>query len=691
MTDSSDLVRIDRQGDVAVIRMANPPLNMLSVPLRVALMTALDHVARDGDLRAVVLAGQGGHFCAGLDLRELAAPLVAPTPGDLALRIEGLGKPVVAALSGAATGAGLELALAATARVAQAGAQIALGDLSLGLTPGAGGSQRLPRLVGAGAALDLMLSSRQLPAATLPGLFDALDVPDALPVALALAASLTEAPRAPTRDRTDGFADPAAFQAEIAKRREDVAPSPIPATRDIVAAVEAALLLPFEAGLALEDQVFEDARHSAQSRALVHVTRAERRAANMPEARPGAARPIDRVGIVGGGPTACAIARLCLAAGLPVVQFERTDEALTLARQRIADMDARAPDALARWQGSASLGDLGQAGLIIEAVAEVPRTKAQVFAALSAVAGPDTILATQSGLLPIDPIADSSTVPDRVLGLHFHAPIGPGRLVEVIPATQTDGWAVASVVQLVRGRLGRVALRAGTGGGTLGERIIAAARDAGLSMLAQGVPIERIDRVLAQWGLPQGIFRQIDMLGLQVVLTRGRLMARDAGFASLHLDALDLLVAAGHTGRADGQGFYRWDAQGHAQVDDGLAGLLFDTVPVPLALSEDEIRLRVIAAMANTGARMLRTDMALRPSDIDVACVLGIQFPRWRGGPMKSADLAGLFEVQRALTRLSREDPSLFTPDPAFAALVRNGETFDALNKVGKHRRGLPG
>lgn len=691
MSDSSDFVRIDRQGEVAVVSLTNPPVNMLSMPLRVALMRALDRVAQDEELRAVVLTGQGAHFCGGLDLRELSAPLAAPTPGDLANRIEGLGKPVVAALCGAATGAGLELALAATARVAQAGTQIALGDLSLGLTPGAGGSQRLPRLVGAGAALDLLLSARQLPAATVPALFDALDVPDAVAAAVTLARDLADARRLPTRDLTDGFDDPAAYQAEIAKRREDVAANPVPASRDVVAAVEAALLLPFEAGLALEEQVFEDARQSEQSRALIHIQRAERRAANIPEARPGAARPIDRVGIVGGGPTACAIARLFLGAGLPVVQFERTDEALDAARQRIADMDARAPDALTRWQGSKSLADLGQAGLIIEAVAEVPRTKAQVFAALSAVAGPGTILASQSGLLPIDPMAQASTVPARVLGLHFHAPIGPARLVEVIPGHQTEGWAVASVAHLVRGRLGRVALRAGTGGGTLGERILAAGRDAGLAMLAQGVPIERIDRVMAQWGLPQGIFRQIDMIGTQVVLTRGRLMARDADFAALHLEALDRLVTAGRMGRAEGVGFYRWDAQGRLQVDDGLMELLFDTLPPPLALSEDEIRLRVIAAMANAGARMLRADVALRPSDIDLGCVLGVHFPRWRGGPMKAADLAGLFEVQRALTRLMPEDAALYTPDPGFAALVRNGETFDALNKVGKHRRRIPG
>ena len=459
----------------------------------------------------------------------------------------------------------------------------------------------------------------------------------------------------------------------------------------MVAAVEAALLLPFEAGLALEEQVFGDAVVSSQSRALRHVTRAERRAVNMPETQPGAARRVEMVGVVGGGPTACGIASVCLAAGLPVIQFERTDDALAKTRERMTRGSDGAPVNLAGWQGTTSLGDLSQADLIVEAVADLLHTKEQVFAALSEVASEDAILATQSGLLPIDPIAAAAARPDHVLGLHFHAPVGASRLIEVIPGKQTDPKAVATVAALVRGKLGRIAVRAGTGGGTLPERINAAARDAGLSMLGMGVPIERIDRVMAEWGVPQGIFRQIDMIGCDIVLTRGRLLARAAGFPTAHLDALARLVEAGRKGRASGQGFYIWDGAGHAHADDMLAEMLFGAGADRLAMSEDEIRLRVISAMANEGARMLRAGFALRPSDIDVACVLGTQFPRWRGGPMKAADQLGLFDVQRALTRFAVDWPELYSPDPAFAALVKNGEDFDALNKVGKNRRPIPG
>ncbi|SDN37967.1 3-hydroxyacyl-CoA dehydrogenase [Lutimaribacter pacificus] len=690
LAQAGDMVRIARQGDIAILSLDNPPANLLGAPLRAALMAALDAVAGDDGLRGAVLTGAGGNFSNGLDLRELEAPLAAPEPRDLANRIEMLGKPVVAALTGRASGAGLELALAATARVAHPATRIMLGDLGLGLPPGAGGTQRLPRIVGAGPALDLVLTARPVPASALPALFDDTDAADPLAAAVALARDLADAPRPPTSERREGFADPAAYQAEIARRRDEAATSPLPAVRDVVAAVEAALLLPFEAGLALEAQVFADALASSRSRAQRHVVRAELRAANMPETRPRAARHIGRVGIVGGGPTACGIARVCLAAGLPVIQFERDDAALAKAQKRLQE-PAPGVTGLDGWQGTTALPDLAGADLIVEAVADLLRTKEQVFAALSDIAGDETILATQSGLLPIDPIAAATARPEQVLGLHFHAPVGPARLVEVIPGSRTDPQAVASVAALVRGTLGRIAVRSGTGGGTLPERITAAARDAGIAMLVPGVPIGRIDGVMAQWGLPQGIFRQIDMIGCDVVLARGRLLARGTGFPTAHLDALARLVEAGRTGRAAGLGFYRWDEKGHAHTDDALGEVLFGGGFDRMSMPGDEIRLRVIAAMANEGARMLRADMALRPSDIDVACVLGTQFPRWRGGPMKAADLTGLFEIQRALKRLAVDWPELYGADPGFAALVRNGESFDALNGVGKDRRSIPG
>lgn len=690
-------VRIDRRDRVAVVWLSNPPMNLLDARLRTDLAVALEHLSSDDDVDSVVLAGSGGHFCGGLDLRELDAPLAAPQPRALANQVEALGKPVVAALSGTVAGAGLELALAATARVARADAQLGLSDLVMGLTPCAGATQRLPRLLGAKAALDLMLSAQAgfAAAGARRALCDALETGDPVAAAVSLAASLADAPRPMTRERDDGLTDPAAYQAAVVERRALVAEGPHPAARDIVACVEAALLLPFEAGLAMEEAVFDDAVASSESRALRHMAFAERRAINMPETKPGAARPLRRIGLVGGGATAAGIAARFLGAGLEVVQFDRSEAAVAAARSRVeaqADAGGRQGDVLARWQGTDALGDLAGCDLILEAVAEVPQTKTQVFAALGAVAGPQTILATQSGLLEIAPMATAAgAAAGRVCGFHLHPPFAQGRLAEVIPGPGTEAWVVASLAELARGTLGRIPVRSGTGGGGLGEWIMAAARDAGIAMLAEGVPLERIDRVVAEWGMAPGLFRQIDMVGCDVVLARGRLLARGGNFPKAHLAALERLVAQGRTGRTAGKGFYAWEGEAQARVEDGVFAHLFGGATPPVQrLPEAEIRLRIIAAMANEGARMLRAGMVLRPSDIDVALVLGHRFPRWRGGPMKAADLVGLFEVLRALKRLAPAWPELYEPEPGIAALIRNGENFEALNGVGRNRRSLP-
>lgn len=693
-------VRADLRDGIAVLTLDNPPVNLLDARLRSDLMAALDAMAAEPQVRAVVLTGAGSVFSTGLDMRELDAPMWLPRAGDLALRIETLGKPVVAAIHGQAAGAGLELALAATARVVRADALLSLPDMAMGLPPGAGGTQRLPRLIGAAATLEMILSGRTGVAmlGVRRALCDLVITGAPLEAAVALAQDLVAAPRPMTQDRRDGFADPAGFAAEIAQRRAEVDALPIPAARDALACVEAAMLLPFDAGLAMEAAVFADAMAGSQSRALRHIALAERRSHNMPETRPRAARAIGRVGVVGGGASAAGLAAGLLDAGLPVVQFERSREAVAAIRGRVSEQPVATgtrgagETRMAQWSGTSDLTDLAGCDLIVEAVAEVPRTKAQVFAALARIAGPDTILASQSGLLSITAMAEAAG--DRaaqVCGMHLHAPFAGGRLAEVIPGPQTAPWVVASLAALAQTVLGRVVLRAGTGGGALGERVLAAARDAALAMLAEGVPPERIDRVMAEWGLPAGVFRQIDSLGLAVVLARGRLLARDPGFPAAHLDALARLVAAGRDGRAAGQGIYLWPEGGRARSDDSLFAALFEAAPPePVRLDESEICLRLIAAMANEGTRMLRAGLALRPADIDLAMVLGQGFPRWRGGPMQAADDLGLFEVLRALKRLAPAWPALYAPEPGIAALVKNGARFASLNGVGRARRGLP-
>lgn len=669
------------------------------------LAQSLTEAAASAAVAAVVLTGDAPGFCTGPDPAALTAddlPLIDALRA-LALQIETLGKPVVAALSGRVEGAGLELALAATARVADRATRVGLRDLRLGLPPALGATQRLPPLIGAAPALEMMLTARPFAAGdeALAPLWHRLTEGDPLPEARALAARLGASPAtgpdtdASPRGTGAGLGDPLAYQAEIARQRAAVASHPLPAARAIVTAVEAALLVPHEAALDIEAVHFRDAFDSAESAALRHLARAERRASLHPDLAGQTPRRFGHIAVVGGGATAAGVVARCLDAGLEVTQFERGTEALDAARARVAAQPTARPTArpaghgataggrMARWHGTTALADLHRADLIIEAVAEVPETKRRVFAALAEVAGPETILVTQSGLLSIAPMATAAgALGGRVAGLHLHGPIAQARLAEVIAGPQSSALTRASLAAFARRDLGLVALHTGTGGGALAETVLAAARDAGLAMLAEGVPLLRIDEAMTGWGLKTGLFLQMDMTGLDPLRARGRLLARQSGAGFAHLDALDRLADAGRSGRAAGQGFYRWSADGRAESpSDDLFALLFETPPPePLPLRADLVRMRVIAAMANAAARAVRLGHALRPSDIDLALVLGQGFPRLSGGPVHTADQAGLYTLLPLMRRLAEVWPALYQPDPLLLDLIRNGRGFAALN-----------
>lgn len=683
--EKQNKVHSERIGPIAVLRIASPSGNILTQSLRADMMNALEKAAGT-DCEAIVLCGGQNEFCRGIALSELEQRSDAPTTYEIANKIELLEKPVVAAIAGRAIGAGFELALACAGRVVQENARVGLPDFGIGLTPGAGGSQRLPRIVGAKTALDILLSTRTLPAKDIriADLFDAVVEDDPLPSAMELAKDLAANGWVATRDRREGFSNPAAFQNAVAKRREAVAGSPYPVARDIVACVEAALLLPFEAGLALEGEVFADSKTSGASQSLRHVLKAQQRSSYVPPAMAKKYPPIQTVGIIGGGQSAAGIARLCLEQGLAVRQFDRKAVSLSLARVRLAgsqEKDEAETALLRRWKGTSDLNDLKELPFIIEAVADVPRTKAKVFTMLESVVDPTTILGTQTGLLSIDEIASSTVHPERVVGLHFHAPAATARLTEVIAGKATDPEVVNRLMVFSRAQLRRIVLRNGTGGGSICEPVVAAAREAGIAMLSMGVSMSRIDHLMAQWGMPHGVFRQMDIIGTDVVLARGQFLRSQQIFPSAHLQALSSLVEAGHRGRHMGRGFYHWDEDGHPEPITNLPHILFDAPVKARDLSDDEIKSRILSAMANTGARLLEAGLVKRPQDIDLACVLGVNFPRWRGGPMKAADLRGLFAVEQDLKQFAADWPELYTPGPMFFDLVKNGENFDTLNR----------
>lgn len=695
--------------------------------MRADLDQALSEAIADPDTIAILLTSLGETptrgLSAGLDLREVQTGFAAPGPAALCRKIEDSPKPVVAVLHGLTHGAGVELALAAHARLATADASIRFPDVMMGLCPGAGATQILTRILGAQGALDLLLTQhpRLLRARALKPLVDLLigEDDDALSAALGVARGLGERSAAGdalrrSGDRDEGLANFAANAEAIAARRAQVALSPNIAGARIVDCVEAACLLPYQAGLSFEAVAFQDLLESDLSKALRHAMFAERRAHNMPElgrVPPASVPQLQQAGIVGGGAQGAALAAACLEGNLPVVQFERDDAALLVLEGRVEAIlaqlvkagripEADLPRRRALWRGTTDLMDLKRADLLIEVVADVLSTKAQVMTALDRVAIDSAILVTTSARHPIYRIAAATSRPAQVIGLRLPAPAHLTRLAEVIPGGGTSDLTVARVVGVLRDRLRRIVVRSGTGGGGMGDPIMAALRGAGASMLRLGATPAEIDDALIEHGFAQGLFRQMDMLGLETCLARGRdvttrlAVEQDPPVVPAYLDDLDRLVMAGQTGQGAGRGYFLWqDGQPH---DDPAVLAILDLARARRAgqgpaLAPEAIVLRAVAAMANAGAKALRAGFALRPSDIDTVLINAHGFPRWHGGPMKAADLVGLFEILQALKRFTAEDPAIFTPDPGFAALIKEGETFEALNRIGRKRRVIPG
>lgn len=738
--------RLEIADGIATLTLQGAPGNPLAQPLRAAVLAHLTDLAADASVRVILLTGaaQGGGFSTGLDLRELdgimrargtaattrpdpAAGLAAPSLCTLCDQIADQAQPVIAVLQGAVLGGGLELALACHARVVAPAARIGCPDLVFGLVPGAGGTQRLPRLIGAARALDLLLTPRQHPADAplLAGLADVLDA-DPLAAAQALARQVVQAalegdaevppvisrlaarmlarshgaggggdspwPDRPACDSPQAYlAAIAAARTRFAPRTADLAVD-LPAQR-VIDCVEAALLLPPAQGLAFERAAFADCLASDTARGLVHAYFAERRATQMPELTGTPRHPPAILGVVGGGVAATGIVAAALAAGLPVIQFERSQAALAAVRDRLVALPA-APDAAAlqRWQPTTDLSALARAGLVIEAVAEAPQTKAQVFAALGQVTAPGTVLATNSLLQALAPLGQAARRPADVLALHLHGPAQINPLAEIVIAPSTAPAALALAVGLAQA-LGKHPVRAGGGAGGIGERMQAALRDALAGLVQSGVPPAVIDRALLDYGFVHAPLVALDRVGIDLALSRGGLLARDGGrVPHAHLTLLQRLTEAGRTGRTgrgNGLGFYRWDGD-LAHHDPRLTALLPAAAQHDPGLSAPEIIATCLAAMANEGARLLRADIALRPSDIDLICVQGYGFPRAQGGPMQAADRVGVFEMGLLLRRLAETDPVLFAADPGFAALARHGDSFATLNRRGRDRRKIP-
>lgn len=683
------VVTITREHTVAVVTVDNPPVNALSQALRQALVDAVAELDADSTVKAIVLICAGRTFIAGADVSEFGKPPMPPHLPDVVAHIEGAKKPWVAAIHGSALGGGLEVALGCAYRVAVAAASLGLPEVKLGIIPGAGGTVRLPRLVGAAAAVDLVTGGNPVGAkkAEELGLVDAIVAGDLRAGAIAFANGVAGKPRPqPLSSRTvpaveAGFWE-AAEKAVAAKARRENAPL------RALASVRKASETDFSAAMAFERETFLALRGSGQAAALRHVFFAERAAPRPPELAGITPRDIRSAAVIGGGTMGAGIAAALRDAGLPVVLIERDQAAVErgLANVRaIYDGSVKrgrmtlalADERMAGVTGGDDYGLMADTDLVIEAVFEDLAVKRAVFEKLSSVCRSDAVLATNTSYL--DPAAISQGVghPERFLGLHFFSPAHVMKLLEIVPTEATAPDVLATGFALAR-LLAKIPVRAGICDGFIGNRILKVTRAQAERLLLAGATPSAVDAAMRAFGLPMGPFEAQDLGGLDIAAFQ-RKAARERGETPF-APVAERLCAIGRLGQKTGGGWYDYQPGDRApKPSETVAGIIAEIVAgqPQRVWSETEIADAILLPMVNEATRILAEGVALRAADIDLVKIHGYGFPRWRGGPMHYAEARGLAEVVAVLDGLAAEGLA----DPACDGLRRAAEAggFSAL------------
>ena len=696
----SDKIAYARHGDTAVLTVKNPPVNALSQAVRQGLWEGMYRAEADTGVRAVLIVGEGRAFFAGADIKEFGKPPLDPHLPDLIRRIEGSPLIVVASMHGVSLGGGLEVALGCHYRIAVPSARVGLPEVHLGLIPGAGGTQRLPRLTGVDAALDVMTTGRQIGAAQAHdlGIIDVIKDGDPAENGLAYAQELLDA--GATRRAVSELPLPApidwdaTFDATLARSKGQISPA------WCVRAIEAAYDGDFEAGMKAERQIFFDLMQTDQRKGMIHAFFSERAVGNLPELKGVAPRQLRQIGVIGGGTMGAGIATAALLSGLRVHLLEMSPEAGEAARGRIENnlSGALKRGKISPDQHAAILGEalqivthydaLAGADLVIEAVFEDMAVKKAVFAELDRVCNPGAVLASNTSYLDINEIAATTSRPADVLGLHFFSPAHVMKLLEVVVADATAPDVAATGFALGKA-LGKISVRAGVCDGFIGNRILSTYRTCADHMILDGASPYQIDDALEAFGFAMGPFAVADLAGLDIgwaVRKRKRAegidpRARDAAYA-------DKLCEDGHFGQKTGKGYYDYAAGPKARVPNPDVMPLIEAERAaqgitPRDFEDDEIVRRYMASMVNEAAKVVGEGIARRPLDVDMTLLFGYGFPRYRGGPLKWADIVGLDDLLIDIKRYAEDDPYFWDPAPLLEKLVAEGRTFDDLNKEG--------
>jgi len=667
---------------VAVITLNNPPVNGLGLDTRTGIVNGFERAQSDPAIRAIVLTGAGKAFCGGADITEFNTPKATqePTLGTVIKLLEGSAKPVIAAVHSVAMGGGLELALGAHYRVAARGAQIALPEVKLGLLPGAGGTQRLPRAIGLEAALNMIVSGAPVLSDKLAGtgLFDEVVEGDLMPAALAFARRVAAqpGPHPKVRERNIEHPNPAGFL-QFARNSVAAVAKHFPAPHKCIDAIEAGVLKGFDRGLVVERECFVALVQTPESRALRHAFFGERAAskiADVPADTP--LREIREVAVIGAGTMGGGIAMNFINAGLPVTLIETSQEALDRglaiirknydATVKKGKLTAQAVEQrIALIKPSLSYDDVREADLIVEAVFEEIGVKEQVFRRLDGIAKPGAILASNTSTLDLNRIAGFTQRPQDVVGLHFFSPANVMKLLEVVRGTHTSKDVLATVMKLAK-QIKKTAVVAGVCDGFIGNRMIEQYIRQSLFMVEEGALPAQIDKAIEAFGFAMGPFRMSDLAGNDIGWAiRKRRRAEHPEFR--YPTVADRLCELGRFGQKTGGGWYDYKpgdrtAYPSKLATDMIAAHLREAGSERRTISNEEIVERLVYALVNEGAKILDEGIAAKASDIDMVYLTGYGFPLWRGGPMLYADTVGLFNVERAIRRYAQ---------------ARNGDAWD--------------
>ena len=688
--------------EIAIIEISNPPVNAISAAVRIGLLETIESLSLNEKIKAIVITAPERTFLAGADIKEFGKKVDAPILGKICDKIESLNKIVVASLHGTPLGGGLEVAMSAHYRIAAPNTKVGLPEVLLGILPGAGGTQRLPRLCGVDMALDMMLTGKHVPAkeALSTGIIDEIAKNnDTIDNGIEYAKKLLKEefkPR-PTSQIENKIIDKAEIK-ELILKFKDIASKKYKnlfSPHAIIRSVEEGLKLNFSDAILNERKLFEECIKSPQRQGLIHSFFAERANTKIPELKDGNPIELNKIGIIGGGTMGTGISMAAMNAGFNVIMIEQNDEAIQKAKAKINSTYDRSVKlnristeqknkTMDMFSATTNFSDLKDRDLIIEAVFENMDVKKEVFLKLNNICSKDCILASNTSYLNVNEIASVVDNPSRVIGLHFFSPANIMKLLEVVVAEKTSKDTVATAFNLAK-KMRKVPVRSGVCDGFIGNRILSKYLVGTYHMVEDGASPFQVDKVIRDFGCAMGIFQVIDLAGGDIGWATRKRKAPFRHKDDRYVEIPDRVCERGWFGQKTSKGYYLYGDNIDFLTPNPEIEIICEEERkrvgiTPKKFDDNEILDKYIAAMVYEGTKILSEEIALKPSDIDVVFTNGYGFPKWRGGPMKYADMIGLDKILKNIQKYSQEDPRFWSPPKLLEDLVKQNKNFDSLN-----------